>query len=37
MELAKGGEAFDKLIEFGSLSEPVSAKLVLQVRTKTSA
>jgi len=31
MELAKGGEVFDKLIEFGSLSEPVSAKLVLQV------
>jgi len=31
MELAKGGEVFDKLIEYGSLSEPEAAKLLAQV------
>lgn len=33
MELAKGGELFDKLLEFGSLQEPVAAKLMNQVNT----
>ena len=33
MELAKGGELFDKLLEFGSLQEPVAAKLMYQVNT----
>ena len=33
MELAKGGEVFDKLLEFGSLQEPVAAKLMYQVNT----
>ena len=32
MELAKGGEVFDKLLEFGSLPEPVAAKLMYQVK-----
>jgi len=31
MELAKGGEVFDKLLEFGCLSENESAKLMSQV------
>ena len=33
MELAKGGELFDKLLEFGSLQEPIAAKLMYQVNT----
>ena len=32
MELAKGGEVFDKLLEFGSLSEQESAQLMAQVQ-----
>lgn len=32
MELAKGGEVFDKLLEHGSLSEQESAKLMSQVQ-----
>eukprot|EP00088_Acartia_fossae_P060496 TRINITY_DN7245_c2_g1_i10.p1 TRINITY_DN7245_c2_g1~~TRINITY_DN7245_c2_g1_i10.p1 ORF type:complete len:532 (-),score=130.17 TRINITY_DN7245_c2_g1_i10:305-1900(-) len=31
MELAKGGEVFDKLLEYGSLPEPEAAKLLGQV------
>jgi hypothetical protein len=31
MELAKGGEVFDRLLEFGSLPEPEAAKLLYQV------
>jgi len=31
MELAKGGEVFDKLLEYGSLGEHESAKLVAEV------
>lgn len=31
MELAKGGEVFDKLLEYGSLSEPEAARLLAQV------
>ena len=31
MELAKGGEVFDKLLEFGSLTEPEAARLISQV------
>ena len=31
MELAKGGEVFDKLLEFGSLTEPEAARLLSQV------
>ena len=30
MELAKGGEVFDKLLEYGSLPEPEAAKLLAQ-------
>ena len=32
MELAKGGELFDKLLEQGCLSEKESATIMLQVR-----
>ena len=31
MELAKGGELFDKLLEQGSLSEQVAGRLMAQV------
>jgi len=31
MELAKGGEVFDKLLEYGSLTEPEAAKLLQQI------
>jgi hypothetical protein len=31
MELAKGGEVFDRLLEYGSLPEPEAAKLLYQV------
>jgi len=31
MELAKGGEVFDKLLEYGSLTEPEAARLLSQV------
>ena len=35
MELAKGGEVFDKLLEFGSLTEPEAARLLSQVLSTT--
>ena len=31
MELAKGGEVFDRLLEYGSLPELEAAKLLYQV------
>ena len=34
MELAKGGEVFDKLLEFGSLTEPEAARLLSQVLSR---
>ena len=36
MELAKGGELFDKLLEEGCLSERVAAKIITQVSRATS-
>ena len=36
MELAKGGELFDKLLEQGSLSEQVAGRLMAQVGPLTS-
>ena len=33
MELAKGGELFDKLLEEGCLSETVAARIITQVRS----
>ena len=35
MELAKGGELFDKLLEEGCLSEPVAARIMTQVTWHT--
>ena len=35
MELAKGGELFDKLLEEGCLSERVAAKIITQVSRAT--
>ena len=35
MELAKGGELFDKLLEEGCLSEPVAARIMTQVTRHT--